>query len=309
MSAQGLNQSMAFIAEATYGTTPATPVMKPLRSTGTTLALTKDTIQSEEIRPDRQIADFKHGNKQVGGGVDFELAFTDFDDFLEAVMCGTWDADNPQAGTDRLLVGLVRRSFTIERHFADISKYIRYTGAELNEMSLSISPNANVTGSFSVIGKSQDGTNAIVSGATYPDSVGGGPFDSFSGVITEGGSSIATVTQIDFTVANGIEPQFVIGNDSPEFTTFGKSIVTGTVTAYFADVTLLNKFVAETDSSLLFTLTNAAGDVISFNFPKIVYTGGQPDVSGDGPISIALDFQAIVDSTAGSQLVVDRTPV
>jgi hypothetical protein len=309
MSAQGSNQSVAFIVEATYGTTPATPVMKPLRSTGNTLALTKDTIQSEEITSDRQIAYFKHGNKQVGGGVDFELAYTDFDDLLEAVMCGTWDADNPATGTDRLIAGLTRRSFTIERHFADISKYIRYTGAELNEMSLSVSPNANITGSFSIIGKTQDGTNAIVSGATYPDVAGGGPFDSFSGVISEGGVTTAIVTQIDFTVANGIEPLFVIGDDTVSSTSIGKSVVTGTVTAYFAGVELLNKFVAETASALVFTLTDDAGNALSFNFPKIKYTGGQPDVSGDGPVSIALDFQALLDSTTGSQLVIDRTPV
>ena len=63
--ANGSRHSMALVAESVAGTTPATPVFTPIRQTGTTLALTKETIQSQELRADRQIADMRHGNKQV----------------------------------------------------------------------------------------------------------------------------------------------------------------------------------------------------------------------------------------------------
>lgn len=306
-SASGSNHSMAYVAETTYGITPTTPVFKPFRITGTTLGLTKETIQSEELRSDRQIGCFRHGNKQVGGGADFELTFTDFDDLLEAGLCGAWDVGVPAVGTDRLLAGVARRSFTVERHFADITTYVRYKGVEVNEISLSIAPNAVVTGSLTLVGTDQDGTNGIVTGATYGAPAGGCAFDSFSGTITEGGASIAIVTQVDLNIANGIEPQFVIGSDAVSFTSIGRSNVTGTVTAYFSSIALLNKFVNETASSLVFTLVNEAGDALNFNLPNIKYTGGQPDVSGDGPVTVALGFQALYDDTLASQLVIERT--
>ena len=73
--ANGSRHSMALVAETVAGTTPATPDFTPIRQTGTTLALTKEALQSNELRADRQIADMRHGNKQVGGDISTELSF------------------------------------------------------------------------------------------------------------------------------------------------------------------------------------------------------------------------------------------
>ena len=94
--ANGSRHSMFYVPEATYGTTPANPAWKPIRHTGTTLGLSKDSISSEELRSDRMIADFRQGANQVGGDIKFELSFLSFDDLLEAVLGGTW---TPRATT------------------------------------------------------------------------------------------------------------------------------------------------------------------------------------------------------------------
>ena len=73
--ANGSRHSMALVAETEAGTTPATPDFTPIRQTGTTLALTKEALQSNELRADRQIADMRHGNKQVGGDISTELSY------------------------------------------------------------------------------------------------------------------------------------------------------------------------------------------------------------------------------------------
>jgi len=51
--ATGARHSMAYVAETVYGTTPATPAFKAIRHTGTTLALSKTTYTSAELRADR----------------------------------------------------------------------------------------------------------------------------------------------------------------------------------------------------------------------------------------------------------------
>lgn len=305
--ASGSNHSMAYVAESTYGVTPATPSFKPLRNTGTTLGLSKDTLQSEELRDDRQIACFRHGNRQIGGDVSSELCYTDFDDIMEAVLCGTWSEDDPSAGTDRLTVGTTRRSFTIERNFADIAKKIRYTGCEFNTMGLSVAPNAIVTATWGVVGKDQDGDYGSVSGANYGTPQGGCPFDSFSGTILENGVAIGIVTQIDVNLENGIEPNFVVGSPTTAGNSIGRSNVTGTLTAYFEDETLLEKFRDETQTSIEFTLVSEAGDVLRFAMPNVKYGSGQPDVSGDGSVTIAMEYQALYDAGTGTNLLVDRT--
>ena len=99
--ANGSRHSMRYVAEATYGTTPATPAFKPIRHTSTTLGLSKESLQSEEIRDDRQIADFRHGAYQVGGDMNIELSFASFDDLLEATLLGTWVANTTTGGRAR----------------------------------------------------------------------------------------------------------------------------------------------------------------------------------------------------------------
>jgi len=300
--ATGSRHDMAYIAETTFGTTPATPAFTPIRHTGTTLGLSKDAIESEELREDRQIAHFRHGNKSVSGDINFELSYDSFNDLIQAVACGTWSAD----ADPELIVGSTARSFTIERHHEDIGKYIRSTGCSFNSMSLSVAPNSMVTGSFGVIGKDLTTSAAAISGATYSAETTTAPFDSFTGSITEGGSAIAVVTALELNIDNGMESQYVIGDATTLQPPLAKSTVTGSVTAYFEDTTLIDKFINETASSMQFTLTDAAGNDYIFDLPNIKYNSGNPEVGGPGAITVTLDFIALYDASTGSQLKITR---
>lgn len=299
--ASGARHSIAYVSEATYGTTPATPAFKKVRHTGATLGLSKDSITSEEIRDDRQISVHRHGNRKVGGDISGELSYGSFDDLLEAVLCGSWTSDVLTAGT-------TRRSFTFERNFGDIGQYLRYTGCELNTLELSVAPNQMVSVSFGVIGKDQSIAQAAIAEATYADVSTTEPFDSFTGTITEDGVAIATVTELSLSLENGIDPQFAIGSSTTRRPTIGRSKLTGKITAYFEDEDLLTKFQDEAESSLAFTLSDLDGNDYTIELPLTKYNSGQPDVSGEGSVTISLDFVALFDSVAGSQIKITRAP-
>ena len=297
--ATGSRHDMAYVVESVFGTTPTTPTFTPIRHTGTTIGLSKDAIESEELRQDRQIANYRHGNKSVAGDVNIELSYGTFDDLLEATLAGTW-------ATDVLIAGTTRRSYTVERHHTDIGKYLRSTGCSFNALSLSVAPNSMVTGSFSVIGKAFSVASTAISGSTYSAETTTAPFDSFTGSITEGGSSIAVVTSIDLSIDNGMEALYVVGSDETLLPSIGKSTVTGSITAYFEDATLIDKFIAETASSLSFVLTDQAGNSYTVDLPNIKYNSGNPEVGGPGAITVILDFVALYDSSTGSQIEITR---
>lgn len=311
--ADGSRHSLAYIEEVTRGTTPATPVFKAVRHTGTTLALSKNTMQSEEIRNDRQISDFRHGAFQVGGDISLELSYGSFDDLLEAVLCGTWDVDAPIAGTDQLKVGTTRRYFSIERLFEDIltadKPYHRFTACEFSSLSLSISADTMITGSLSVVGSGMATDTVIITGATYGAATTTSPLDSFTGSLNEGGSAIAVITEISLTLENSLDPRFVVGSNESIQPSIGRSNVSGTITAFFENSDLLDKFINETESNIDFTLPDAAGNEYKFILPRIKYNGGQPDVSGEGPITLAMPFQALLDDTEETNFIIERTPV
>ena len=297
--AQGSRHELNYIAQTVFGETPATPVFKSFRNTGTTLELSKTSIVSEELRSDEQISDFRGGNRQVGGDISMELSADSFDDMLEAALGGTW-------ATDILKAGTTKRSFTLERKFADITQYLRYTGMVVSGMALSVQPDTMVTGSFTFIGKNQESDTVIVTGATYGSPTTTTPFDSFSGTITEGGVAIATVTGIDLTLDRGSEASFVIGDPTTPCITNGKSNLTGTLTAQFNDAVMLTKFIDETESSLTFSLTDGT-KTQTYNIPRIKYTGGSVQVSNDGFVAISLPFQALLDSTEDSNIKITRS--
>lgn len=299
--ANGAQHSMAYIAEVTYGTTPTSPTFTPLPHTGASLGITKDGIESEKLRGDRQVEDFRHGNKSVAGDITSELEYGAFDDLIEAVLCGTWTGDV-------LSSGVTRRSFTVERKFSDLAtpEWHRQTGCEFNTMALSVSPNSMVNATFGVIGKDLSIGTSALAGSTYSADAGNSPFDSFTGSISEGGSSIATVTALELNLENGIEPLFSVGSQTTNRPSIGKSRLTGTVTTYFESKTLYEKFLNETESSMQLVLTDLDGNSYTIDLPRVKYNSGQPDVSGEGAITIAMEFVALYDDTEQTQIKITR---
>lgn len=115
------------------------------------------------------------------------------------------------------------------------------------------------------------------------------------------------LTEVKCTLKNNLAEIYVVGSPNTLEPAIGKSTVTGTVTAYFQDVVMLNKFVNETESSIEFTLTDGTNsyDIL---IPRVKYTGAPLSVSSDKPITLAMPFSALLDSTTGTNIQITRTP-
>ena len=298
--AVGSRHALSFVAESTYGTTPGTPSMKLLRQTGNTIGLTKETFLSDEIRSNRERTDLRHGTHQVGGDVPIELSYGAFDDFLAAALFSTWSSDV-------LKVGTTVQSFTMERRFLDIAQYQPMTGCMVNTLALNIQPNAMVTGTIGIIG--QDGDISGTSLGTPTDVATNAPFDSFTGALLEGGSAIASVSQLSLNLTNNITPAFVIGSKVTPQMIYGMSDMTGSLTAFFEDENLMNKFLNEEESSLAVTLTDPEGNDLEIDLPRIKYTSASVPVnSANEGVTVSMDFQALLSSSDASSIVITRTP-
>ena len=289
---------LAYIAEVTYGTTPATPAFQIINPTSHSIGLEKETFQSETIRSDRQLNDFRHGVRQVSGDIGIEFRDASWDDLLQAVMMGTWSTDVLKAGT-------TRRSFTIERFFSDITRYRRAVGCEFNSFSLECPASGIVTGTFGVIGMDDTGAGTAIASSSYTADPNENVMDSLSGSITVGGSAVTCITSIKLTLENGIENLPVVGEVTRIRGAAGRSIVTGELTAFYQDDTLLDAFDDETEVAIIFTLTDGVA-TYTFTLPKVKFTGGKPEVGGEREVSITMPFQAIYSSSDATQLKIER---
>lgn len=307
--ANGSRHAMYWSTESSYGVTPTNPAWTPIRHKSTSLGLSKEGVVSEELRTDRMISDYRHGNYKIGGDIGVEFSYATFSAMLESALCGAWELQTPATGTDRLKAGITRKFGSIMRVFGDLdagNTHHVFKGCEVNGFTLSVKPNAMVEATFNVIGQDLALAASAPSGSTYVAATTTSPFDSFTGTITEGGSAIAVVTELSLELKNGMESRYVVGDAQSLKPSIGRSALTGTLTAYFDNTTLFAKFVNETDSSLVFSLVDLDGNNMTFNLPLIKYTGGQPDVSGEGPVTISMPFQAVLSPTDGTNLIITR---
>ena len=311
--ANSAQHSLKYVAETQYGVTPSTPTFKELRQTGSTLALTKDALISDEQNSNRQIRSVRHGARVVGGDVSSELFYGDLDDLIEAALGGTWAEDTPALGTDQLTAGTSRRSFSIQRYFADLQTadkpYHMATGCEVQSLALSITANALVTAAFTMIGQDYQPAETEPAGSNTTAASLVESFTGLVGTINEGGSQIGTVTEISLTIDNGEEARNVVGSDLTLQPKIGRSNVTGTLTAYFENSALLEKFINETLTSVDFSLTDPDGNQLKIELPQVKYTGGNVDASGEDSVLVALPFQAYADPLTDNNIIIERTPI
>jgi hypothetical protein len=78
------------IPEVTWGVTPASGTSKQVRYTSSSLAPTKDTRASDEIRADRMVSNNVETAFNSGGDINFELSAGGQDEWLEGFLAGTW---------------------------------------------------------------------------------------------------------------------------------------------------------------------------------------------------------------------------
>jgi hypothetical protein len=298
--AQGSRTQLAYVAESTYGTTPATPAMVSLPFVTHSVDLTKTRVQSAEITPDRMPRVDRHGQRTVTGDISVEMRPADYDFLLEDALFGSFTSNVLNTGT-------TVSSFTLEDGALDITQYRAFTGCMVNTMQMSIAPNQMTTATFGIIGKNMT-QSATPLDASLTAASNNEPFDSFSGAISEGGSTIAYVNSIDFTLNNNLNPTFALGSVTTPQVEFGMSSLEGTMTVFYQDAALITKFLNETESSLSIVLDDRVGGLnYTLLMPRIKINGAAVPVASPASRLLTIPFVALRDSSTGTQLRITRT--
>jgi hypothetical protein len=302
---QGSRAGLSYVVESTFGTTPDTPSLIQLPYTTHSLNLSKERVTGTDIQPDRMPRVDRHGNRTAAGDIVADLRKGDYDAFLESAFFNTFS-------TNVLKVGTTPKFFSIEDAATDITQFRLFTGMSVSSLAVSIRPNQMVTGTFSMIGKNMSISGTSVDG-TKTASSGNQPFDAYSGAlkIADAGGVLATaaiVTGIDFSINNALAPTFVVGSSTTPQLEYGMATVEGTITAYFEDAALINRFLNETETALEVSVDDPTGSSdYTFFFPRVKINGA--DVPVDNPTSriITLPFVALYDATEATNIKLTRS--
>lgn len=208
--------------------------------------------------------------------------------------------------------GTATKSFTFERSYLDHSPttYEYLTGLEIDTFSVTASASAIVTASFGMLGMSHSSVTSQAAGVSDGADNSTTPFNASNNVATIGEAGtpgLQVCTELTMEVANNLRQRNVIGTEGAESIGSGEFNVTGQLSVYFEDNTLLEKLLNNTQTSISFGFSDGTGNALIFDMPAVKFTEGVPEVSGKNEdVMLNLGYQAFRDSTDEYTLRVTR---
>ena len=295
------NAKIGLIKETILGTTPATPSLTAQRFATANFTVARDEITDPSKTGARQQVYTQVGNVAVTGTLSAPLAHNNYDTLFESALFNTFAANE-------LIIGNTPVSLSIEEGQPDAATpvYRLFKGMIVNGFSIASPTEGLTTVDFDFVGlnaviddESVDADDAYTAQAVRQ------PFVTCGGVIREGGVDIGYVNSVNLSYTNNLEAAQVWGACSAEDIIPGNVEITGSLGVFLRDATLLNKFLTNTESSLLFTLSDGT-NTLTFNLPRIKYTAADAPL-GDGSRIVELSFRALYDAVEGSSIVITRS--
>jgi Phage tail tube protein len=301
--AVGTNVKLGYVAEVTPGITPAS-ALQLVRITGFTPGGTKTSTQSVEMTTAREIADYIQTEAKGGWSFNHEFSYGNLDGLLESLFGAAFT-------TNVLKVGNTLKTLTSEVQFTDITQFCAFLYTIVNDFTLSVKKGSIINGTmgalsfFPIWSGTTVGTGAASAAPT--NSV----MDPVASVqlIQEGGAG-AVAGPADFTMhlSNGIIDFPQLSSLDPAALAYGQFKAEGTLSAYFADRTYVDKWAAWTDTSLTFTLGGAAALKYAFFFPKVKLSDVKiTGIAVNSPVVASMNWSAKIDAT-NTTCRITRTP-
>lgn len=306
--AKGSSAQVGIQEEVTYKTDPSADMTR-IHIVSCDLGLDQGLEESKTIQSNRNAAEPFRGRKNVPGSLVVEL---------QAYVAKLWKGllgSNTTTGvgpyTHTIKVGTSIGSFVMEKGFSDIAQYFKYNGVKIGKASLSITDAGPQPVTFSLIG-AKETISGTSFDATQTD-LGKALFDGLSiGTIEEGGSTSAIIVSIDgLTIDNGLDESIYTLGGSGERVALpeGTVKVTGTVKALFENLTLYNKAVNNTESSIKVKyakgdgLGSAGNESIEFYIPELKYSPKSPPIAGPQGVLVELPFTGFYGNDATASIL------
>lgn len=124
-----------------------------------------------------------------------------------------------------------------------------------------------------------------------------------NGLIRIGGVNIGVVTGATIDYSMEMTAPAVVGQNFVPEIFLGRSRVTGQLTAFYEDLTMVNYFKNETEVEILLWLTtssSATADFLTIYMPRVKLGGADVSADGEAGMSLTMPFTALKYATAGA---------
>ncbi|MDN4590840.1 hypothetical protein DBA29_20375 [Xenophilus aerolatus] len=207
--------------------------------------------------------------------------------------------------TDVLRIGTTRKSFSVEVGSLDVAQYQLFKGVVPNTMSVDVAQDSIIGLSFGLIGKSQT-TATSTAATTVTPALSNEPMVHKEGSISVDGVELGIVTAFSFQIDNGYQAAYAIGSGDAADIAYGQAAVTGSMTVYFQDLVMYNRFINETQVAVELVTEDPAGNKYTWLMNNVQFNTGTLPVGGAGPRTITMSFEALDDDGTHGPLEITR---
>lgn len=168
-----------------------------------------------------------------------------------------------------------------------------------NALSLSMKPNAIITGNFEMYGKAVEMSKTqLAASYSAKNSENGMLGSSLSSGLYVDSTLVGIATGIDYNLANGLVDEFGLFNGlSPFKLSAGRSNLTGSMSVHMTDESYWTDFDAETEFAMYAKVMNPEGlKGLVFDTPKLKFSNWDEQVTEANVIN-TLSFQALKSTT------------
>jgi hypothetical protein len=201
--------------------------------------------------------------------------------------------------------GHTARKFGFEIYNTDLDVYRLFTECRVGGFKLGLPATGMSTIEIPVMGRGMEtgsaGSAPFFTSPTAATSTG--LTAAVNGLIRVGGSNVGVVTGASIDYMMEMTGPAVVGQNFVPEIFLGRSRVSGQLTAFFQDLTMVNYFKNETEVEVLIYLTTSSSDTadfMTFYMPRVKFGGADVDTSGEAGMGITMPFTALKYGTAGT---------
>ena len=203
--------------------------------------------------------------------------------------------------------GTTLSTCSIEKCFNDVaSTFAVYNGCAMDQLSLTVPASGIITGSFTLMGKTEASASATGSSTITAANTNAvmAAVDCVKGVLEN--YLAADITEFTLAANNNLRARTVAGQLGPQSLGLGAVMVSGTLKRYFSDALMMGRYLAFTSSSLVVPMYNSNGDYV-VHVPCIKYTDGKRVAGGQNTDIIAdMTWEAKRDPTLGTTISINK---
>lgn len=326
----GVEKQVIYKKQSALGTKATASSAQILRRTTSGIELKKNTFQSNEIRTDYQIADFRHGSKFVEGPLNCEISPGTYKDFMAAAVrkdfvagasiasltlttagsgptytitrsAGSWITDGVKVGdvvrvTAGLAAGNLNKNYLVASLTATVLTVYVLNGTSISAQSAIAACTLSVTGKKTIVPQSAHTTDYFTIEQWYG-----------SGVALSEQFYDCKVNTMDVTISAS-------GMATCAFNFLGRNVDLGTAAYFTSPTAATSSGVMAGANGLLIVGGSAVGNVTGMNFTvngnmtqeAVVGANSTPDIFA-GSVLVSGQMTILLESDTYVQMFEDET--